>query len=92
MNTGKIKEVLNNKNWNWNAVQVHVETPLITLIKSKNDEILDIGYVEIKLHRDPTSRKLVLYELKTALFDNGKPEEFLLFIRNFNVTLRFWLE
>ena len=28
-----------------------------------------------------------LYELKMALFDICKPDEFLLFIRNFNMTL-----
>ena len=43
--------------------------------------------VKIKLRRDPTSQKLDPHELKTALFDNGKPEEFLLFIMNFNMTL-----
>ena len=37
--------------------------------------------------RDPRSENLDLYEFKMALFDNGKPEEFLLFIRNFNMTL-----
>ena len=30
---------------------------------------------------------LELYEFKMSLFDHGKPEEFLLFIRNFNTTL-----
>ena len=33
------------------------------------------------------SEKSDLYELKTDLFDNGDPEEFLLFIRNFKITL-----
>ena len=28
-----------------------------------------------------------LYEFKMCLFNNGKPEEFLLFVRNFNMTL-----
>ena len=28
-----------------------------------------------------------LFELKMALFDNGDPEEFLVFIRNFNTTI-----
>ena len=32
----------------------------------------------------PTSE---LYESKTYLFDNGKPEDFLLLVRNFNMTL-----
>ena len=28
-----------------------------------------------------------LYEFKISLFDNGEPEDFLLFVRNFNMTL-----
>ena len=28
-----------------------------------------------------------LYEFKMSVFDNGETEEFLLFIRNFNMTL-----
>ena len=39
------------------------------------------------LRRDPKSENLCLYELKMTLFDNGKPEEFLLFFRDFNMTL-----
>ena len=37
---------------------------------------------------DPTPEKLYLYELKTTLFDNVYPEEFMLFIWNFNMTLK----
>ena len=39
------------------------------------------------MRTDPTSEKLDQFEFKMALFDNGKPEEFLLFIKNFNMTL-----
>ena len=42
---------------------------------------------KIKLRRDPTSEKSDMYESKTALFDNGKPEEFLLFVRNFKMMI-----
>ena len=45
-------------------------------------------FVKIKFYRDPTSEKLDLYEFKTALFDNSNPEEFLLFVRNFQITLK----
>ena len=64
-----------------------MEPPLITLIKSKNDEKLDNYHVKNKLRRDPTSGNSDLYELKTALFDNGNPEELLLFVWNFQMTL-----
>ena len=39
------------------------------------------------MRRDPTSEKSDLYRLKMTLFDNGDPEEFLLFIKNFNMTI-----
>ena len=67
---------------------VHVDPPLIPLIKSKNYEKSDKYRVKIKLLRDQISQKLDLHELKMALFDNGDPEELLLFIRNFNMTLK----
>ena len=64
-----------------------MDPPLIRLINSKNDEKLYKDCDKIKLHRDTMSQKSDLYELKMVLFDNGEPEEFLLFIRNFNITL-----
>ena len=73
---------------NKETVQVHVEPPPILLMKSKNDEKLDKYSVKIKLSRDPTSEKLEIYEFKMAFFDNRQPGYFLLFIRNFNRTLK----
>ena len=35
---------------------------------------------------DPTPSTSDLYDFKTSLFYHGDPEEFLLFIRNFNMT------
>ena len=67
---------------------MHVEPPPILLMKSKNDEKLDQYSVKIKLSRDPTSEKLEIYEFKMAFFDNRQPGYFLLFIRNFNRTLK----
>ena len=43
--------------------------------------------VKIKLRRDPKSENLGLYELKMALFNIGNPEEFLLLVHNFNMSL-----
>ena len=39
------------------------------------------------MRRDTTSSTLNLYKFLMYLFDHGEPEEFLLFIRNFNMTL-----
>ena len=38
---------------------------------------LDKDFVNLKLHRDPTSSTLDLYEFRMSLFENGDPEEFL---------------
>ena len=64
-----------------------MDTHLITLIKSKNNAKSDKDSVKNKFRRDPTSEKSNLYEYKTAFFDNGYPEVFLLFVRKFHITL-----
>ena len=67
--------------------QVHVEPPPIPLVKGKYDGKLDKYLLKLKLRRDPNSIMSDLYEFKMSLFDNVDPEEFLLFVRNFNMTL-----
>ena len=67
--------------------QVHVEPPMIPLIKGRYDGKWDKDFVALKLRRDPTSSTSDLYEFKMSLFDNVELEEFLLFVRNFNMTL-----
>ena len=42
---------------------------------------------QTKLRRDPMTETSELYELKMAFFDNIKPEQFLLFINNSNMTI-----
>ena len=65
-----------------------MEPPTKPLIKSKHGDKSDKDFVNIKLRRDLTSEKSDLYELKMALFEKGKIEEFLLFIHNFNMNLK----
>ena len=40
------------------------------------------------MRRDPKPEELDLYEFKMALFENSKSEEFLLFIRNFQLIVK----
>ena len=82
-----MKNALHKNNLNLGIVQVHVEPPPVPLIKSKNDEKSDKYCAEIKLCIDPTSKNSDLYELKMALFDKGKTEDLLLFVRNFKMML-----
>ena len=67
-------------------MQPHVEPPPIPLIKSKHENKSENYFVKIKFHRDPTSSSSDLYEFNMALFDNGEPEEFFLFLQKFNIT------
>ena len=59
---------------------VHVEPPLVLLVKETPTNKSDGNYVKLKLRIDPTSSTLYLYEFTMSLFDHGKPEEFLLFV------------
>ena len=65
----------------------HIDPPLIRLIEYKHDSKPDKYSFKLKLHRDPTSPTSDLYEFKISSPDNGNPEEFVLFARNFNMTL-----
>ena len=47
----------------------------------------DGDYVKLKLRRYPTSSMSELYEFRMSLFDYGNPEEFLLFVQNFQMNL-----
>ena len=65
----------------------HVDPPPIPLVKENFTGKSDGDYVELNLRRDPTSSTLDLYGFRISLFDHGEPEEFLFFVRNFQMTL-----
>ena len=67
---------------------MHVEAPPTPRIKSNHDDKLEKDFVILKIHMRPTSKQLDLYGFKIAFFNNGKQEEFLLFIHNFNMTIK----
>ena len=60
---------------------------MIPLIKGTYDGKSDKYCVTLKFLIYPTSSTLDLYNFRVSLFGNGKPEEFLLIVRNFNMTL-----
>ena len=64
-----------------------MEPPPIPLTKKTYNGKSDKDVVKMKLRRDPKYSTSDLYEFKMTLFDHGGPEEFLLFIHNFNMTL-----
>ena len=55
--------------------------------KSKHYDKSYKDFVKLKFCRDLTSAKSDVYDFKTALFEIGEPEEFLLLVRNFDMTL-----
>ena len=64
-----------------------MEPPLIPLIKETCHVNPEKDLVKLKLRIYPTSSTSDLYEFNMSLFDHGDLEEFLLFIRKFNITL-----
>ena len=80
-----MKNVSHKKGWNSGVVQAYVEPPPIPLIKGINDVKSDKDFVKPKFHRDLTSSTSYIYEFRVSLFENGDTEEFLLFVRNFNM-------
>ena len=67
----------------------HVELPLIPLIKETSTGKSDKDYFELKLCRYPTSIMSDLYEFRMTWFGCGKPEEFIFFVCNFNMTFEY---
>ena len=66
---------------------MHVNLPLIPLIKNKNFNKSEEYFVKIKVRTKPKSKRLDLLEYKMSFFHNSKPYELLVFISNFNMTL-----
>ena len=82
-----MKNVLNKKVWGTYTNPDRVEPPMIPLFK-ETPTVKSYGYYfKLKLCRDPTSSTSYIYEFIMSLFDHVKPEEFLLFVRNFQMTL-----
>ena len=82
-----MKKVFHKKGWGMETNTVNLEPPLIPLIKETSTGKSDGDYVKLKLRRDLKYSTLDLYEFIMSLFDHVKPEEFLLFVRNFQMTL-----
>ena len=82
-----MKNVSHKKIWNFGMKQAYVQPPTTPPIKSKQDNKSDKYFVKLNLSRDMASDTLELYNFKIALFDNGNMEEFLLFVKKFNMTI-----
>ena len=72
---GIMQNFSQNNKWNVGLVHFHVEPPPTPPIKSKHDDKPEKDFVKVKLHRDPTSENLDVYEFKMALFYNGDRED-----------------
>ena len=82
-----MKNVYHKKVWGADNNPAHVEPSFIPLVKETSTGKLDGYYVKLKLCRYPTSSTSDLYEFRMYLFDHGKLEEFILFVRNFQMNL-----
>ena len=82
-----MKNVYHKKGWILGINPSYVWPLTIALIKETCIGQSDKYLVKIKFRRYPTSSTSDLYEFIMSFFYHGKPEEFLLFICNFNMTL-----
>ena len=82
-----MKNVLHKKGWGMDHNPSRVEPPPIPFIKENSTVKSDGDYVKLKLCRDYMSSTSDIYEFGMSLFDYGEPEEFLLFMKNFQMTL-----
>ena len=83
----RMKNLLHKKVWEEDTNQAHIEPPTIPLVKEISTGKSDGYYVKLKLWIDTESSTSDLYEFKMSLFDHDKPEEFLLFVWNFQMNL-----
>ena len=81
------EEYSHKKVWSVDTNPAHIEPPPISLTKETSTGKSYGDYVKLKLCRDPTSSMLDIYEFIVSLFDHGEPEEFTLFVRNFQINL-----
>ena len=82
-----MKIFLYKKGWRSGEVQINMDPPFIQIIKINIDTKSQKDYVKIKFRRNPMLEKSGIYEFKMDLFDNGYPEEILLFQRNYRIML-----
>ena len=82
-----MKSFSHKKTYNSSMAQMHVEPPPTPLIKNRHGNKSDKYSVKINISRDPKSYTSDCFDFNMALFDNGEPEEFLLFRRNFDMNL-----
>ena len=84
-----MKNLSTKKKWLSGNIQFQADPSPIPLINSETQrKKTEIDCNKVKLRKKPASSMSGPYEYKVALFENGEPEEFLLFIREFRKTLR----
>ena len=80
-------EILHKKGWGADTNTEHVYSTTIPLVKEMSTGKSYWDYVKLNLCGYPTSSTLDPYKFRMFLFDHGKPEEFLLFVKNFQMNL-----
>ena len=64
------------------SAKTYTHTPIPLIKCEPENNISEVGFIKVKLHRHPTSPTLYI-EYKMALFENGKVEQFLLLVPKF---------
>ena len=75
-----MKNISHKKTLSTCAVHIHVDPPLIPLIKRRLDLKTERDYVKLNIIRTLHQKNPDMYEFKIDFFDNGYIEESLLFV------------
>ena len=68
---------IGNTRWLNANVQDLINPPLIPVIRSASEKVVECNIIKIKMIRDPELDTSKTYDIKVPTFKNGEPEEFL---------------
>ena len=82
-----MKNLSRKKGWGMDTNLSHAKPPTIPLINEKYTSKSYGDYVKLKLCRDPTSSTSDLYYFRMYLLYHNEKEDFILFVRNSQITI-----
>ena len=76
---------MKNVGWLSTDIQARIETPPIPIINLEVDDDCTTQIIKIKMQRNPSSVASKMYNANMNTVDNGRPEEFLSLLIDFNI-------
>ena len=78
---------LGKPNWLSVGVQARINPPPIPLKRAAPETVKECDIIKINIWWDPASATSETYEMKLAVLENGKPEEFLKIMDKFKTAI-----